>query len=217
MLASAVRERILGQSRNKAPRPNNPHALRSLIASQNPPPKFTYDLCSPKEYTFFWNCPKPPHFRIALEKDDKKNMFENECLKVLHPSGPLLSSLSMHLTRKTIEYFNKPEEELNDTQLHALSEIWRWGNSRMADILGPDKELDRSKLIPQNEMQAPGTGRAISSSAAPLADMSSGAHITLSEARKAWPGCRTGPYVTSGYALSLSTKIYLAAASYSTL
>jgi hypothetical protein len=59
MLASAVRERIIRQSRNKALRPNNPHALRSLIASQNPPPKCTCDLCSPKEYTF-WNCPQAP-------------------------------------------------------------------------------------------------------------------------------------------------------------
>jgi hypothetical protein len=141
-------------SRNKAPRPNNPHALRSLIASQNPPPKFTCDLCSPKEYTFFWNCPKPPYFQIALEQDDKKNMFGNECLKVLQPSGPLLSCESMHLTRKTIEYFYKPEEELNYIQLHALSEIRRWRNSRMADILGPDTELDRSKLLPETEMQA---------------------------------------------------------------
>ena len=153
MLIPMIREHILHRGKQKLPRPSDPLELRDLINSQNPEPKCTCNICDPCFYASFWHCPIHPHFHIKLEKDVQKNEFGNECYLPLKPSNAATSCESMHLARKTIEYFDRPKEELNDVQLHALRQLVTWRGSRINDILGKFQSGDRAALLPEKEMR----------------------------------------------------------------
>jgi hypothetical protein len=99
------------------------------------------------------NCFLRPHYRIKFEKDTRKNRFGQECFLPMKASSGLVQPEAMHLVRRTIEYFDRSEEELNDTQVRALEQINLWKDTRIADVLGKHECIDFDRLISERKMR----------------------------------------------------------------
>jgi len=96
-----------------------------------------------------------PHHRIKLNLATSPNRFGKECYKPMKLSSVWLLKgyESIHLARQTIKYFDIAEQNSNNTQLDALSDLNAWIVKRTKDIFTLTQSSDFDKVIPGPEMR----------------------------------------------------------------
>jgi hypothetical protein len=119
---NSIEDALRRKSKNKFPCPDTLDDLRALVETQDPQPACNCDQCDPHSYKSHWNCKIHPHDHPKLKLDSSKNEFGNQCYKPLRMNVALRSE-AMELTRTAVQYFDRPLESLNNTQLAALTNL----------------------------------------------------------------------------------------------
>ncbi|KAH7086161.1 hypothetical protein FB567DRAFT_593111 [Paraphoma chrysanthemicola] len=135
--------------------PSEPYDLEAMIEAQSSNPSCTCDTCDPEAYVPGRHCNFPPHFRIKLQKDPVPNKLGSECYLVPKTFSNLdiKRAEPMHFARTCIEYFDRPEHQLNDTQLDALAQLRKWRTERLHIILSSQPATYLDRLISESEMR----------------------------------------------------------------
>jgi hypothetical protein len=142
------------KDKQKLPRPDEPADLRKLIEAQDPQPPCSCDICDPARYKAHRNCPLFLHSHPKLKISRDKNQYGNECYKPLHLNSALRGE-ALELARTTIQYFDRPFDQLNNTQLAALHSLQEWIRNHMSLIFisPPPPTTSLADLFTEKEMQ----------------------------------------------------------------
>jgi hypothetical protein len=153
-IRNTIKDSIRRKGKQKLPHPDCACDLRALILAQKPIPKCNCDICDPHFYRVHWNCKIHPHQHPKLKYSIEKNKFGNECYQPLKLNS-VLRGEAMEIARAAIQYFDRPVESLNDTQLAVVEVLQTWIRQNMSIWFTERQfdEADLSTLLPAVEMR----------------------------------------------------------------
>ena len=121
-IKTTLKETFRRKEKQKFSRPDDVAELRKLIESQTPRPPCNCDICDAARYARFANYLFHLHEHPKLKSSSSRNESGNGCYKP-PTEASLLRSEAMEATRTAIQYFDRPADLLNSTQLASLRSL----------------------------------------------------------------------------------------------